>query len=194
LYKAIRDFALLKQDSLSVFAQRIGQWAASLPRPVHDYQWSFCGNHDIPRPMTEAGGDLSAVMLAYFLTAVLGGTLSVYYGNEIGMVGDNDPDNRRPMDWRCAQQVPEMWSFMRELIAVKRKYLHRACLTDVAVTDDGLLRICLVGAQGELTALVPSDTVSTVEGEKYECLFGDARQQDGQWVVRHFALLRKIAG
>lgn len=99
LYFAIRDFALLHTDSLEVFSMRIQRWFESMPDLIHKRQWAFCSNHDIPRAWHLCGGRTSDFQLAYLLAALLGGGLSVYYGDEIALDGGTDPDNRRAMQW-----------------------------------------------------------------------------------------------
>ena len=75
----------------------------------------FIGNHDVPRFLSEAEGvDLTdpfgsppsppdsdepyrRLLLAHAFVLTLPGAPVLYYGDEIGMPGANDPDNRRPM-------------------------------------------------------------------------------------------------
>jgi glycosidase len=55
---------------------------------------AFIGNHDTTRFMTEAGGSAIKLKLALGLLVTLRGTPQLYSGDEIGMVGGADPDNR----------------------------------------------------------------------------------------------------
>jgi glycosidase len=54
----------------------------------------FIGNHDTTRFITEAGGSATKLKLALGLLATLRGTPQIYSGDEIGMTGGADPDNR----------------------------------------------------------------------------------------------------
>lgn len=54
----------------------------------------FIGNHDTPRFLTDAGGSAAMLKLAQGLDLTLRGTPLIYSGDEIGMDGENDPDNR----------------------------------------------------------------------------------------------------
>jgi glycosidase len=54
----------------------------------------FIGNHDTTRFLTEANGSLPKLKLALGLLATLRGMPQIYSGDEIGMTGDKDPDNR----------------------------------------------------------------------------------------------------
>ncbi len=55
----------------------------------------FLGNHDLQRFATIAGGDLKRLRLAQTFLLTTRGTPQLYYGDEIGMTGGSDPDNRR---------------------------------------------------------------------------------------------------
>ena len=54
----------------------------------------FIGNHDTTRFITEAGGSARKLKLALGLLATLRGMPLIYSGDEIGMSGGPDPDNR----------------------------------------------------------------------------------------------------
>ena len=133
LYHAIRDFAMTHTDPLEAFAHRIRRWYAAAPEAVHPYQWAFCSNHDVPRALSLCGGNKSDFQLAYVLAALLGGNLSVYYGDEIAMDGGQDPDNRRPMRWTDPEE--EIRGFFHSLLRLKRDVLRHCRLTAMELTD-----------------------------------------------------------
>jgi neopullulanase len=55
---------------------------------------TFIGNHDTTRFLTEAGGSVPRLKLALGLVATLRGMPQIYSGDEIGMTGGADPDDR----------------------------------------------------------------------------------------------------
>jgi len=61
----------------------------------------FFANHDVPRFSSEPGSSPAKLKLAFGLTLTLRGIPEIYYGDEIGMPGGDDPDNRRdfPGGW-----------------------------------------------------------------------------------------------
>jgi neopullulanase len=73
---------------------------ALYPRP--DELVTFLGNHDVTRFASAKGSSATKVKMAFALTFVLRGIPQLYYGDEIGMAGAGDPDNRRdfPGGWR----------------------------------------------------------------------------------------------
>jgi neopullulanase len=69
------------------------------PRP--DSLVTFFGNHDVERFGSVQGSSATKHKLAFGLTLTLRGIPQLYYGDEIGMPGGGDPDNRRdfPGGW-----------------------------------------------------------------------------------------------
>ena len=61
----------------------------------------FFANHDVPRFASAEGSSPARLKLAFGLTLTLRGIPEIYYGDEIGMPGGGDPDNRRdfPGGW-----------------------------------------------------------------------------------------------
>jgi glycosidase len=55
----------------------------------------FLGNHDTRRFMGEAGATPQKLKLAFSLLLTMRGIPQIYSGDEIGMPGGDDPDNRR---------------------------------------------------------------------------------------------------
>jgi glycosidase len=62
---------------------------------------TFVGLHDVPRFMNERGATPDGLKLAYTFLLTARGTPLIYYGDEIGLPGGGDPDNRRdfPGGW-----------------------------------------------------------------------------------------------
>ncbi len=63
------------------------------PRP--EGLWTFVGLHDVERFMNEKAASHASLRLAFTTIFTLRGTPLVYYGDEIAMPGQGDPDNRR---------------------------------------------------------------------------------------------------
>jgi alpha-amylase len=74
--------------------------ATDYPLFDHGSMGVFLTNHDMPRSMSQFGDDASKARLAAFLLLTAPGTPYIYYGEEIGMLGQK-PDERirTPMQW-----------------------------------------------------------------------------------------------
>ncbi len=66
---------------------------------VTHVQLNLLDSHDSPRFRTLAGRDTAAWRLATLLLATLPGAPCIYYGDEVGVEGDHDPDCRRSFPW-----------------------------------------------------------------------------------------------
>jgi len=79
----------------------------------------FFSNHDTNRIATELSGDPARQRLAAALLATLPGPVMVYYGEEIGMLGQKggppywDSYRREPMEWYASQAGPSQTTWFR---------------------------------------------------------------------------------
>ena len=65
---------------------------------------TFITNHDMPRVATQLNGTTAALRSAAAILLTLPGTPFVYYGEEVGLVGNKpDPDIRTPMPWNDSE-------------------------------------------------------------------------------------------
>jgi neopullulanase len=82
-------------------------------------QLNLIGSHDAPRALTVLGGDLAAFRMATLLQATLPGAPCIYYGDEVGLVGGNDPANRGAFPWDAAQWDRELHAFVRSVLRLR---------------------------------------------------------------------------
>jgi len=90
-YFALRD--VLAQDKPMTELAGVLRQDALYPHP--ERLVPFIGNHDTTRFLTAAHGNVARLKLAFGLLATLRGMPQIYSGDEIGMNGGADPDNRR---------------------------------------------------------------------------------------------------
>jgi glycosidase len=96
---------------------------------------TFFSNHDVARFASSEGSSLTRLELAFGLTLTLRGIPQFYYGDEIGMPGGADPDNRHdfPGGWLGDPQnaftaegrKPEqqkLFSYLQTLLRVRREH------------------------------------------------------------------------
>jgi len=69
--------------------------------PHPDWLVPFVANHDVPRFSSEPGSSPEKLLSAFALLLTLRGIPELYYGDEIGMTGGADPENRHdfPGGW-----------------------------------------------------------------------------------------------
>jgi glycosidase len=106
---------------------------ALYPRP--EELVTFFGNHDATRFASARGSSAAKLKLAFALTLTLRGIPQLYYGDEIGMPGGDDPDNRRdfPGGWRedaknafveaeRTQEQKEIFAYVQTLLRLRREH------------------------------------------------------------------------
>jgi glycosidase len=111
---------------------------------------TFLGLHDVPRFASETGATAAGLQLAWTFLATARGTPLVYYGDELGMPGSNDPDNRRdfPGGWTTDDRnafTPEgrtpaerqVFDHLRTLLRFRRdsNALRRGAMIHLAVDE-----------------------------------------------------------
>ena len=90
--------------------------------PVNRVQFNLLDSHDTPRILHFAKENKDLAKAAMTLMFSLGGSPSIYYGTEIGLTGDHDPDNRRCMIWTTDNQDLQMLDFTKKLIEFRKNY------------------------------------------------------------------------
>jgi cyclomaltodextrinase len=81
---------------------------------------NLLGSHDTPRLIRLAIGDEAKVALALAAMFALPGAPMIYYGDEIGMDGGDDPDCRRTMEWDEADWQRSIFDFTKSLISLRK--------------------------------------------------------------------------
>ncbi|MDE2307021.1 MAG: alpha-glucosidase C-terminal domain-containing protein, partial [Xanthomonadaceae bacterium] len=68
------------------------------------------------------GGDIWKTYLALIFQMTYVGTPTIYYGDEYGMQGGADPDNRRTFDWNTGSSTNSAVALTGKLTAIRRAY------------------------------------------------------------------------
>ena len=86
--------AHIRPEDGPTFAGRLAHALSTYDPAVNAVQLNLLGSHDTPRLITMCGGDVAAVRLATLIQMTVGGAPCIYYGDEIGMAGEQDPFSR----------------------------------------------------------------------------------------------------
>ncbi len=154
---------------------------------------TFIGNHDLPRvihlaedqprygdwetasgsgwenppgqPSYRAAYERMVLGFAFLFTSP--GVPLIYYGDEVGMAGAGDPDNRRFMQW---EGTNEHQDWMRDRLAklgiIRREQsaLRRGTRKVLSVTDDTIVYEMVRGSETIVVAINRADASNTAEG------------------------------
>ncbi len=94
------------------FRNRIESMLHDYPHAAHPVLYNLLDSHDTARFLTTCLEDIAKFKLAVAFQMTFPGMPFIYYGDEIGMTGETDPDCRRTMAWESQQE--EILSFYRQ--------------------------------------------------------------------------------
>jgi glycosidase len=125
---------LTGRSNASEFARRLEDLLRVYPRENVYSMYVPLGSHDTERLITLLSGDLDRVKLAFLLQFAYPGAPAIYYGDEVGLDGGKDPDNRRAFPWDPANWKGDLQLWTQALIAMRRdraslrrgEYIHLA--------------------------------------------------------------------
>jgi glycosidase len=172
------------------FAARLEDLLRIYPPEVVAAQLNLLGSHDTPRLRTVVGGDLPAVRLAMLLIATLPGAPCIYYGDEIGLLGGNDPLNRQGFPRDPTRWDGDLRAFVKALLDLRRE--EPALRSDVVVVRgaiDGAVaferlvegrRLLVVVNAGDAPASI--DLPADAGLERLTAFWGDPVEIDGEAV------------
>ena len=150
---------LVRRDGAS-FGQELERLQALYDPAVTSVMLNLLGSHDAPRARTVCGGDLASLRIATLLQMTLPGAPCVYYGDELGLEGEQDPYCRGAFPWDRDSWDHGLRAYVRDVIGLRRR--HRAL-------RDGELRV--LAAVGDVFAMLrqadgESFVVATNAGEE----------------------------
>ncbi len=162
------------------FDERGNMCMTLYPQRTQDVLWNFLGSHDTERFLTRVGNDAAKLRAASFFQMTNPGVPVIYYGDELGMVGKNDPDCRRPMRWQDVE-TSELLRHYRRLTALRKASpaLRIGAFRTLMMREDGLYAFLRI-AQGQSALVMMNAGDAPVEGyvELPEALRGKKRLKD----------------
>jgi len=125
----------------AAFATGMNILSARIPDGYHHGMLNLLGSHDTERLLTRHQGDQARALLAYAMMYSAQGAPMIYYGDEIGMTGENDPGCRAGMVWDEQRWTRPLLDGVRELGALRSGFpsLRRGDQKVVALDADTVL-------------------------------------------------------
>ena len=96
--------------------QNLYDWQVTLA------QLNLLSSHDMPRFLTLVRENKEALKLATLFQMTFPGAPCIYYGDEIGMEGNHDPDCRRAFPWDESRWDRDLFDFFRRAIRLRREH------------------------------------------------------------------------
>lgn len=113
---------LFENETISTteFSKRLKE---AFPEKRFGIPMNLLGSHDTTRLASLPQANLQRIKLALTLLFFLPGAPCIYYGDEIGMKGGKDPDNRRTFPWDSISESIRhpVYSYIKELVTLRKK-------------------------------------------------------------------------
>ena len=90
------------------------------PKESFKANLNLISSHDVTRIKTELNYDEAKIRLAVATQMTFEGVPYIYYGDEAGLCGGTDPDNRKTYPWKNEDE--DMIEFYKESINTRKKY------------------------------------------------------------------------
>ncbi|WP_195575348.1 alpha-glycosidase [Paenibacillus sp. 1001270B_150601_E10] len=119
---AMHDFFAERAVDGAQFAQAIEHQLASYPQQANEVMFNLLDSHDTARLLTLCGNDKRRMKLAALFQLTFLGTPCIYYGDEVGLDGENDPGCRKCMEWDTERQDAKLLDYYRSLIALRHQH------------------------------------------------------------------------
>lgn len=104
------------------FLDGLARLHAGYAWPVTLANQNLVSSHDKPRFLHLAGEELWRLELATVLQLLLPGAPSIYYGDEVGLSGPNDPGSRGAFPWQPDPAGHPLAARIRQLTALRRRH------------------------------------------------------------------------
>lgn len=119
---AVIQFFAQGNCSAADFRGQLSAIREGLPWDYTLSAYNLLSSHDTPRFLTLCGGDRRRVLAATAFQYTYPGIPAVYYGDEIGLCGQKDPDCRKTMKWDPAEQDQVLLEAHRQLAKLRNEH------------------------------------------------------------------------
>ena len=166
-----------------------------LPFEIQLSQFNLLGSHDVARLLTLLNGNVGRLKLAVTLLFTYIGVPCVYYGDEVGLLGGDDPDCRRTFPWDEARWNKDILAHYRALIAFRKEqrvlqeglliplYAEGDVIAFARVLEDDM--VVVIVNRGGAVGLELDLSRSGLKDETLQSLFegGATRIEDGKLLL-----------
>lgn len=202
----INLFNLLVNGSISSrqFVENITQVYYNYPKNVFDYTFNLVGSHDTARVLTECDNNINKTKQIFTVLLTFMGTPCIYYGDEIGLTGGQDPGCRECMEWDESKHNLEMKTHIKTLIKLRKQ--------EKLLANEGSVRFIRPSSENgifgyekfndDYSVLVlfnPSQTEQALDLDqtsKYDLLYSDTKSFNSTAISLNgygFAIIKKNA-
>ncbi len=119
---AVLDFFIFDKTSPAQFDAALARIRSDYPPAATAVMFNMLGSHDVERIRTLCRGDWTKERQAVAFQMTYPGAPCIYYGDEVGMEGGKDPDDRRAMPWDKARWDKTTLDFYKAAIKLRNEH------------------------------------------------------------------------
>lgn len=111
------------REFLDIMAENRVLYMDSITRQM----WNLIGSHDTKRIYNECDGNIDRIKLSIAYQFLYIGVPYIYYGDEVGLDGGDDPQNRKCMIWDNEKQNKDLLGFYKKMINIRKnnyEFIH----------------------------------------------------------------------
>jgi len=114
---------LLQTGTLDMphFANKVETLLSTYPRENVYSMYVPLGTHDTERLFTKVRCNTQKAKLAFLFQFAYPGAPAIYYGDELGLQGEKDPDCRRAFPWNQSSWNLELYYWVKTLISLRKR-------------------------------------------------------------------------
>lgn len=121
--QAMLEFFAERSIDAPKFANLLETALSRHPEPINLAMFNALDTHDTERFLESCSRNFTSFRLAVVIQMLFVGSPSVYYGDEAGMDGKNDPDCRKCMIWEQKPEEQELFKFYQMLIRFRKDHV-----------------------------------------------------------------------
>lgn len=158
---SVRDFFAYEKLDAEQFDNRIQSMLAKYPEEMNQAMFLPLDSHDTERFLHFCQGQKEKMKLGIAFQMCFVGAPSIYYGDEVGITGANDPDCRRCMIWEEEKQDRKLLEYYRWLTGIRKR---EACIR----TGKYAVNLCEGRRYGFIRYNLEEEIYVLINGEKQE--------------------------
>lgn len=179
---AVLDYYASEQIDVREFDSRINRMLGLYKEETNQVMYNLLDSHDTERFLFSCHEDDRKLKIAVAFQILFEGSPAIYYGDECGITGDNDPGCRRCMLWDDTVKQ-DIFEWYQKIIAIRKKYksIRRGSFQSIVADDNNdIYGFVRTYKQERIYVLIHrGDTIQEIEcpvmekGKKYRELIED---------------------
>lgn len=120
---AMVDFFAKKSITVEQFNEILAQNTTIYMDSITRQLWNLIGSHDTQRFLTECNNNIERLKLAIVFQFSYIGVPYIYYGDEVGLDGGDEPQSRKCMIWDKKNQNQDLFKWYKKIIKIRKNNL-----------------------------------------------------------------------